>query len=372
MPLNNSATISFSSSNFTSSGPIGADIAAQTLGLGNINNYKWANKSRQIDLGNTNYGYITLDISYTVTGTADVVAVSLYNTDSIVSYSTTLSGLFTPPFAGSYIKLQPGQTTRLYAIVNSGINISQYVPISFIVGRRGTLPSNVTITLGYNCTDVGSLYKYLVDMHAYSAYDAANNAKLKTYLYSATPIGSWTTNTEVYAAPNFTQYAFPYYYSYGSNTYKIGGDLERSFGIQRYVELYKANAFPWTKVKINQKESEVKSWRGIDLDGYVMPNFVYPYMSNAGKVKQVLTSSTLTQPSSYRYYLGAASTAQSAADYFTQFDFGNRLVHTITGFQHALQHLSAGFLLASGVKLKSDQQFLENILIAAGAAFEIN
>ena len=369
MPLSHTANITFSSTSFTSSGPIGSDVASQTLGVGNVNSYKWANKTRQLNLGNNDYGYITLDISYTVTGTADVVAISLYNDDYLVTFSETLSGLFKPSVAGYYIKLTPGQTKRIYAIVNSGESLSPMVPINFIVGRRGTLPSNVTITLNYDCTNVGPLYKYLADMHAYSAYDAANNAKLKTYLYSYTPIGSWTTNTEVYSAPTFTQLAYPYYYSIGSYTYKVGGILERSFGIQRFVELYKANQFPWTKTKFNQKQSIVKSWKGVDIDGFIMPNFVYPYMSEMGKIKSVLTSSTLLQPSSYRYYLGAAPTVQATADFFTQFDFGNRAVHTISGFEHALQHFAAYYLLASGVSLKSDQQFFENIAYLLGAAF---
>ena len=119
MPLTHSSNISFSSGNFTSAAPAGGTFALQTLGIGNVSNVKWANKTRQLNLGNNDYGYITLDISYTVTGTADVVAISLYNDDYLVTFSETLSGLFKPSVAGYYIKLTPGQTKRIYAIVNS-------------------------------------------------------------------------------------------------------------------------------------------------------------------------------------------------------------------------------------------------------------
>jgi hypothetical protein len=120
MPLNNSTNITFSPGNFTSSGPIGGTIAATSLGLGNVNNVKWANKTRQINLGNNNYGYVTLDISFTVTGgSIDAIGISFYNPDYLVTYSETLSGLFKPSLPGVYLKLKAGVTTRLYVVANS-------------------------------------------------------------------------------------------------------------------------------------------------------------------------------------------------------------------------------------------------------------
>ncbi len=200
MPLNNSTNIVFLPSNFTSSGPIGGAEAAASLGLGNVSSVKWANKTRQINLGNNNYGYVTLDISYTVTGgSIDTVGVNISTSDYLISYSNTLSGFFKPSLPGQYIKLTAGVTTRLYVIVNSEDVTSSFVPITLTMGRKGTLPTNVTVNLQYNCTDVGPLYKYLMGVHAYSAYDAINSPQLYTYLYSYTPIGSWTSNTELYS-----------------------------------------------------------------------------------------------------------------------------------------------------------------------------
>ena len=160
MSLTNSTNISFSPGNFTSSTPIGGQNALAALGITNSSNYKWANKTAQLNLGNTNYGYVTFDISYTVTGTANVVGVSFAGPDMPISYSTTLSGLFRPLLPGDYIKLTPGVTTRIYAIVNATTK-SSLLPITLCVGRKGTLPSNVTVNVQYNCTDVGPLYSYL-------------------------------------------------------------------------------------------------------------------------------------------------------------------------------------------------------------------
>jgi hypothetical protein len=79
-------------------------------------------------------------------------------------------------------------------------------------------------------------------------------------------------------------------------------------------------------------------------------------MSGIGLLKQIISSSNLIQPSSYRYYLGAASTAQASADFFTHFDFSNRAIHTIPGFQHAIAKLSTGFLAGynGSLKFKAD------------------
>jgi len=356
MPLNNSTNIVFLPSNFTSSGPIGGAEAAASLGLGNVSSVKWANKTRQINLGNNNYGYVTLDISYTVTGgSIDTVGVNISTSDYLISYSNTLSGFFKPSLPGQYIKLTAGVTTRLYVIVNSEDVTSSFVPITLTMGRKGTLPTNVTVNLQYNCTDVGPLYKYLMGVHAYSAYDAINSPQLYTYLYSYTPIGSWTSNTELYSVGRLSHPAYPYYYGYSGNVYKVGGDLERSFGIKKYYEAIKWNAF--SKPKVYNRVEGPKSWRSSDVDGFTTENFVFPEMPGSGRLSQILPSASLTQPSSYRYYLGAASTAQGAANFFTQFDFTNRQVHTITGFQHAIQKLASGFIAGADPRFKSSQNF---------------
>ena len=340
MPLTHSTNIVFTPTDFTSSSPVGGVTLAQNLGINNVSNIKWANKTRQLNLGNTNYGYATFDISYTITGTADVIGVSFYSESTILTYSTTLSGLFKPVFEGEYIKLTPGVTTRLYVIVNA-LTIDSTLPINFIIGKKGTPPSNVTINLQYNCNDVGPLYKYLMGLHAYSAYDALNNPSLQTYLYSYTPIGSWTTNTEVYSAANFSHPAYPYYYGYSGNVYKVGDELERSFGTKYYFECIKWWAFGDTKTYT--KTIGPKAWLTRDDTVLATDNFVFPEMPAVGKLKKIIPSANIVQPSSYRYYMGVASTQQASADYFTQFDFQNRTSHTIAGSTHAMSKLSQGF-----------------------------
>ena len=105
MPLNNSTNISFSAGNFTSSTPIGGQEALTGFGVNTSSNYRWANKTAQLNLGNTDYGYVMFDISYTVTGTADIVGISFAGPNMPISYSTTLSGLFKPLMDGTYLKL---------------------------------------------------------------------------------------------------------------------------------------------------------------------------------------------------------------------------------------------------------------------------
>ena len=55
MPLNNSTNISFSAGNFTSSTPIGGQDALEGFGINNSANYRWANKTAQLNLGNTGF-----------------------------------------------------------------------------------------------------------------------------------------------------------------------------------------------------------------------------------------------------------------------------------------------------------------------------
>jgi hypothetical protein len=181
MPLNNTANINFSPNDYTSAAPAGGTFGLQTLGVANISNVRWANKTRQIDLGNTDYGYVTVDLSCTITGgTLDTIGVSFYNPQYLITYNTELSGLFKPVLPGQYIKLTPGITTRLYIIVNYEDKKYPFVPINIVIGKKGTPPTNVNVTISYNCTDVGPLYQYLVGMHTYSAYDAINNPTLQT------------------------------------------------------------------------------------------------------------------------------------------------------------------------------------------------
>ena len=146
MPLTNSTNISFSSGNFTSGAPIGGQDDLTALNINNSYNYKLANKTAQLNLGNTDYGYVTFDISYTVTGNVDAVGVSFAGPDMPISYSTTLNGLFQPLLTGDYIKLTAGVTKRIYAIVNA-TKKSSFLPIKLCVGRKGTLPSNVTVNI---------------------------------------------------------------------------------------------------------------------------------------------------------------------------------------------------------------------------------
>jgi len=340
MPLTHSTNIVITPADFTSSSPVGGVTLAQSLGINNVSNIKWANKTRQLNLGNTNYGYATFDISYTITGTTDVIGVSFYSESTILTYSTTLSGLFKPVFNGEYIKLTPGVTTRLYVIVNA-LTKDSTLPINFIIGKKGTPPSNITINLQYNCNDVGPLYKYLMGLHAYSAYDALNSPALQTYLYSYTPIGSWTTDTEVYSAANFSHPAYPYYYGYNGNVYKVGGELERSFGTKYYFECIKWWAFGDTKTYT--KTIGPKAWLNREDGVLATDNFVFPEMPAVGKLKKIIPSANIVQPSSYRYYMGVAPTQQASADYFTQFDFQNRTSHTVAGSTHAMSKLSQGF-----------------------------
>jgi hypothetical protein len=202
MPLSNTTTLIFTPNDFTSNSQAGADYAAI---FGSTTNVRWANKNRNINLGNTTYGYITLDVIVTGLNNVNLASITFPNS-TLTPYATNLNGLFTPLLPGQFIKLNSG-TNRIYAIVNYGDKLNPFFNMVVGLAKKGGVPtSNVSIEIQFDCTT--PIYRYSAGMHVYSPYDAANTPTLTTYLYSITPSNLWTVGTKnVFSTPMFSQYA---------------------------------------------------------------------------------------------------------------------------------------------------------------------
>ena len=87
MPLSNTTTLTFVPNDFTSNSQSGADYI--TTAFGSTTNVKWANKNRNINLGNTTYGYITLDVIVTGLNNVNLASITFPNS-TLTPYATNL------------------------------------------------------------------------------------------------------------------------------------------------------------------------------------------------------------------------------------------------------------------------------------------
>jgi hypothetical protein len=339
MPLSNTTTLTFIPNDFTSDSQAGADYV--TAAFGSTTNVKWANKSRNINLGSTTYGYITLDVIVTGLNNVNLASITFPNS-FLTPYATNLNGLFTPLLPGQFIKLNSG-TNRIYAIVNYGDKLNPFFNINVGLAKKGGVPtSNVSVEIQFECT--APIYRYLAGMHVYSPYDSANTPTLTTYLYSITPSSSWTVGTNnVFSTPMFSQYAYPYYYNIGDSIFKIGTELERSYGINKYYEIVRYWLFG--KTHIYDRQEGPKSWETTSGGLKFSEAFVFPTISKVNQITQVLAKSSISQPASYRYYMGYNGVdPQKAAQFFTTYDYTNQINRYISGFNHAYLKLAEGFV----------------------------
>lgn len=351
MPLNNTTTFSYpNASNFTGSLPSymprgNADLIKNYVG-------KWyGNISKNLNLTTTDYSYIEFDVTYS--GSAELAAITFSTpNNSPIAVGTDLNDLFVPfsdgkPISGYDIKLSNGVTKKIYVIVNGDqTKKTNLIQIHTSVGTSSSRASAAgsTITCDYTCGN--PLYSYLTGVHTYSPYDAINSPKLTTYLYSVTPIGSWTTDTKVWADSSFGVPAFPYYYGYGSYVYKIGGELNREYGIKKTVTVKQTlwNSIRGKKPEIKETVLGPQKWSNSGTDS--TDACVNVLMTDIGKVKETITAASLVQPLKYKYYMGYnASSANSANNnYFKKYVIPQQAFYPITGETHATVKLAQGFI----------------------------
>ena len=371
MPLSNTTLFSFpTASNFTGSLPSYMPRGNAAL----IKNYvgKWyGNISKTLNLTTTDYSYIEFDITYS--GSADLAAVSFSTTNkSPIAVGTSLSDLFVPfsdgsPIGGYDVKLTNGATKKIYVIVNGDQSKkSNTLQIHTSVGTSGSRASAAgsTITCDYQCTN--PLYSYLTGVHVYSPYDAINSSKLTTYLYSDTPINSWTTNTKVWSNASFSHPAYPYYYGYGTKVYKIGGEFNREYGIKKRTTVYQSlwGSITGKNPEIKEYTYGPQKWSNSGTDS--TDACVNVLMTDIGKVKEIITASTLIQPLKYKYYMGYnASSANSANNnYFKKYLPTQQQFYPVTGETHATVKLADGFVNGFDTNTKLGNQTA--LAIAAG------
>lgn len=359
MPYSNSVQITFPSSGFTSNKPSFDENGEYS------DRMKFSTITKVLDLGNTNYGYTEFQVSYS--GTVDYVIVNFHQgNERNVSINTQLTDLFleAQEVSGVVKDEKSGSTTTYYVFVNiDPNNVSQFLNIDVAVGKKDTVPSNVGVKLEYNCTT--TVNSYTTGLHVYSPYDArAGSSVLTTKLYSLTPINSWTTNTIVFATPSFSSPALPYYYGYGTNVYKIGGEFDRSYGIKKTFTVSK-KLFGKPQVKENTLGPDY-FYNSTNLTSEAC---VIPLMSGVGLVKKILPNSGLSQPQSYRYYMGFDSTTikKSNDSVFTTYSFVRKKHDPVVGSTHALKKVVQGVVTGYS-KVKLDMNLWQILSSAAGMA----
>jgi hypothetical protein len=376
MPLSNTVTFSFNNSSlFTANLPsyVATDSEAAQAAAGK----RYANKSLDLNLVDTSYGYITFDVTYT--GTADVAAITFSTPNgSPISVGTNLDDVFgiflqgTPP-NGYDVKLTSGQKKRIYVIVN-GVDLkTNIISILTSIGATSSKVSNAvnsSIVCEYDCT-VPLYPNRSVGLHVYSPYDAAYSPKLTTDIFSRVALGSWTSGTKIWQDAYFSFPAFPYYYGIGDNVYKVGGELDRSYGTKKKVRIVKTAGMNLLGRPAKTTETIVgpKKWPGSSLDS--TNACVDVLVTNVGRLESIVSKSSLIQPQKYRYYMGYnVSSAETANNNtFQKFVYNQEKFYPITGQSHSVYKFAEGIL----VDINSDSgiKFGKQTLLAIGAGLPL-
>jgi hypothetical protein len=341
MLSNTSPIFTFTESDYDSSSP--KFIATSDFSR----NLRFATKVIPLKLSNsnTNHGVITIEIHSS--DNIDYGCVSFTHPNgSPASVSTNKDGLYIPADltlmnVNVFKKDGIRGITIYHVIVNSDqSNTSDILLINIGLGQYKVKEELSSVYITYECPE--NVYSYNVGMHVYSPYDAINNPKLSTILYSFTQISDWTINTLVYSSSFFSNPALPYYYGYNGKVYKVGGELDRAFGTTTYYRTVKKNAF--YKPKTTTITDGPRSYYNSNTDTSLA--CVVPKMRDVGKIKEIILSTNLTEPNSYRYYLGYDDNVidDSSRNTFTLYSFSKQFHYPIIGSLHALIKLGSGLV----------------------------
>jgi hypothetical protein len=325
------------------------------------NRMKFANINKILNLNNTTYGYAEFQVTYS--GTFDCLYITFYQSgDKYVGVTEDLNGVATSVTEtekiGFVVKNENGGSTKIfYVFVNTDQNnVSEILNITLAVGKLDSASTDTSITLNYNCP-TSNVNTYEMGLHVYSPYDArAGSSVLTTKLYSLTPIASWTTNTRVYSLPYFSAPALPYYYGYGSNVYKVGGEFDRAFGTKKS---YTASKKLFGKLQV--KENTIGPQYFLDSTLISPGKFsdkseacVMPIYDSVGLITEVIPNSSLSQPQLYRYYMGYDPTNKrnSNDSVFTTYSFSRKAHDPVVGSTHAFQKLTSGIVQGYSTNLR--------------------
>lgn len=329
-------TLNFNSVDYTSNKP--------TYGLKeNYNsNAKFVNKTEVLRFDNSIYGIVRITISFT--GNIDYGSVYFSNPNGgKVSSSTNIDGAYTTT-SSVYVKdnifyqNKSGGTTTYYVIVNSDpLTQSDSLFVSIALGKDTLAPSSSSVTIDFDC--IVPIYKYTTKLHVYSPYDARDNelSKLSTILYSRISIDNWNVGTKVYNDELFGLPALPYFYGYGQNVYQVGDVIDRSYGFKTEYTIKSRliNTIFKSKPKITSKTSISLTYDPVIETSEAC---VTPLINRIGEITKIILSSSLLQPTQYRYYLGYNNTIKQESNdsVFTTYDFGEKKHIPITGSMHAI------------------------------------
>ena len=202
------------------------------------------------------------------------------------------------------------QTTQYYTTTTG------YVRVRVAIGQnKGFNGSPVTCSVKVGCGQ--EIYGYEMGVHPYSPYDAKNNPKVITTLWSTTPISSWvgatlsglslSKGTFVFNDAILSNMALPWFYStydtaINQNTYQIGGTINRSYGIKIDKKVTKHGIFGSTNV--SDVVSGPKDWTNVVHGVPYVPACIEPSVVGIGAVNKILTNSDIKKPSVYSYLLG--------------------------------------------------------------------
>jgi uncharacterized protein (TIGR02145 family) len=389
MPYNNTKTVCFLPSDFTDGRPTYA-AAGSTYG-GNI---LFANETLTLNLDNSSYGYTAFKVTFT--GNVQYVSVAfLHPNGQAVSVSNDGGALFLVSSIASgiinCITYENGtyRPNEFLVVVNGFGILTNLLNIEISVGaERG---NSSCVTIDYNCTM--PIYSAETGLHTYSAYDAIGSiAKLKTILYSLTPVEGWAPplgddceGTRVFSAPLLQSPALPYYYGIGDIVFKVGRELDRAYGTRIWYEVRKKKFRP---AKITQHIDGPQWWGPYDPDNQpTSPSCVIPKTSCVGRIKKLYDARLLTKPRQYRYYMGYDPIVKRKSNdsVFVFWSWQSRTNYPILGSTHALGHIGQGGLAGmdtipgypGGLPMSSGDQFglagvgvgLAIISLVAGLAY---
>ena len=330
-----------------------------------INGLKYSITDYFIKLPNTSNGVIAITVSNTQTYQSEVVfTVTDSNASSYLPGSLSYSE--TPPantesfYLVTYLtlfKVNNNGTKTIYVVVNGDQNkLTKTLRVRVAVGLPKTYGNTsatpVTSTVSSVCPT--TVHGVTTGLHVYSPYDAANSPKVTTKLYSLTNPSSWGVNNRVWTDGLLLNPALPYFYSYGSNVFKVGQPFKREFGIKLIYELKTnvirqlsklLNISKKNPITITPKTLGPKDWQTLTQ----VPACIEPVMQDIGIIKKVLPSATLPVPNSYLYLVGKDASVKTLSNdsVFTQYEFNAEVFKPITGLIHALYKITASYMKAS-------------------------
>jgi hypothetical protein len=349
MPFSNTHTINFISNDYIESKPRFAQSDVQYPG-----SLKFSTKTIKLDLGTEDYGYVSMEVSYS--GNIQYASVAFYTENGEdVSVGKNFTDLFLISNKNVILEnIVLGNTTSgtktFYIVVNPNqLNKSRFLTIEVSVGALSA-PTSSSVTLSYECPT--PINVYTTGLHVYSAYDARpGSSVLTTKLYSFVPIDQWVVNTVVFMNPTLKDPALPYYYGYGTKVYKVGGEFDRAFGT---VLSYTVRKKLFGKPKITTNTDGPRLFTGNTTNS--SEACVIPFMEDVGVIKQILNVSSLPQPQLYRYYMGYDPTNKTLSNdsVFSKYSLTTQKHEPIVGSTHALEKMSQGIVTGYRSFLKFD------------------